>query len=1642
MQKKPFLWTLGILAAITLIIPIITLIIGVFPALFLSNLFNTLFSGNLFSNQTPSSVVYDNGKSIPEDEFEWSVKRKDLNNFTTIYTLKADVQRQVYQGFDRIVRQGPNGQWRSANLDFLTVSTLSQDQGTNSVWQVLASQGITNEIHLRIVAFALIERFLLHIQPDQLQNPDSVSDYVDWNNLIQDEIYVFAPLFPSQLDISKVGGVLPTTENPQGVAVNTGLYELQKLTTGGLGTFRKQFGEQYDWFIFNQLYQESLTVPKFKSESQLYGAFSVFSKQFGAQTKINEIDPYEIFVNPELVLQQLQKTLNTIVADLPLFQVQIRSDYFVRNPQVLQGYQQQDMNTHYGGYDDRNNYKWYINAPWPEFNSGVLDENRDKWQSVDLDYTTKAGFQSKFSSTTELSDSYLRPADYGFFLVKPDGALISADENINGWKMEYTSNDNFDQRRFSYIYKNVSLNWLKNNYAAGEIALQNPYMTFANLAAIQEQLSGTFLETINTKAALNLRAQSDQINSFLEYDYFDNIIESQLPTYRYLDSANRPQALKDWQQTGYSSKRPRNWWDDFVGNGDNGRFDAQMGGQQIFLWGIKGGHNWPQMTINNQKEIITPNDPIANIANGIVLKSDKLFDLPAQSLYVLPPKQTVQMQGGLPYLVRDETWNAQYDLDRDQANSGGFGMTTRAWRYNTGADNWTPEMLTRYNTTTSLYFENFSAPQAMMNVKSRMIENNQSRTQNLIRQNPTIKDNEGIVWKVGNNGDLVPASWQNQVQTRSNSGWMAPATFSRYLNLNLSLNPDWISAGNWDLNKIVNDLWTPLLNDLITNNQAISQSNQFDWKWFTNTQDSSFGLIEATGNQIGRHWNTWKALIVFLSEQFKYISPNGLQVMPEKAASITNTFLDQLKAQASVTTNLKGDLIYQIGANDIANMANGANIRAYNSLWIGQSKTDKFYQDYLNKTTSTNPYNKQENGGRYLTEYYDNSIIQEQTLAILLKGNLASISQWSVGKRDWIRSSYAEELEAFGFSNFLGIGGLNPFGSNSFAIDRFRNPLKEYGDVENPDGFAYVPDQNYYYGLTSNFWANKHTPWDMDDGEWTNNPNFEKFFPSKQKFSQSWTTNNSTAWSDNVKIAQHYNQAAVLKHPNQANAMAAINQIFIGSLKQALGQNKAPVIWRFNQDLTAEQLVPTWNQFWLQNFNGNAIPPLIRIETFSPLQAWLFNLYQNFNQGVIYARGFLLANGSFTYTGQAITKITLQYAMVDPDVPVAGGGQPDEEISHSKRNQLWKMTLNNVDTLKQMWRDVLGLSQTAIEQAGQPTLSDEAGFEVSVQLSVKASQYVGLELSSLLADFKAYMADVEAQGGNTNGVRLTVLSEVQARWLNLWEFYNKIGNQETIRVNEWQSQLQLFNSDIYEQSSALYRPVIYLQNRLWSWFNFLQNSPALVPTMNIQSTNLSNALEYFKQIGADFVKVGQALNEQLVAFDKMVLGTDANGQINTNQVGRLDLYRNIDQYSQMVINLIQNKVVGPPVENNETAIINIQNNLKMIYEYISDGRRQNHFPAFSSTTKALLDLTLSTDFQAKMRSLDANDFTNLSNNIFVLQQLMVQNDFPDLTNDQAQNHTYDLVNLLSQSGFFAAQIEQIKTRYGDFKLRFVIVTPA
>ena len=1221
--SNPYGW--AILAALIVGLLVITLImIFVLPkvAVFNPNYqINAPFQNGQIVQNAASYVNYQQAmQHLEPDQFKWTlVSTEIVNDQTLVFKIPPDVQRPIFNHLDQLALNNSS----IRNLDLITTlqsQTLINDRSFDD----LINQAFPMALPWQkmVLKFAFIERYLM------AQNIPNWATTNLVEKMIEPTMYVFSPFDYRQiLNQAAIGGLLPASNQPFGQVANKGHYQLKQILNQVLDQSQDPLppavfhlsnsNQNYDWIRLNQLVSPMVSFDLVNNNYH-YLSFDQFINHFNDQGQIITMPATGIIKNPLNFFNTLSQIIVNLIPDLPLFQVQIRSDYFLKNEVIEQGFEWPDLDMITSNVDPPGNEgEFDVRSPWGPDGSFNIDNYLkeslgqkgmlEKWSQVNnyqlFFNSTLANLEHRFNNPILISDSILRPADYNFFLTDDQGNLLDPDQHLNGWK-NLTDlsqfNDPLINRRFQYVYKDVSFNWLKANFDPLTMALNQPFNNFTNLASqTASQIKNlfhnpdqtSFINSINLAAAFNLKANSDVINSRQainqdlaiydgggnrwDYDQTNQHLRNStniqpnpdqnyfqfndhyLPKYRYLDHNNQVKFIADssWSASNLAMMDKHSLY--YLSK------NAKMTDQIVQINnGSPNMNNFKNLSqfgfgFKNPNFIELP--PIANVANGLLAK--QLGDLPANRLFILPPKQSVKIINNAPVLYRDETWNQQYDLDRQHANSGGFNMTTQAPMHSSKLIDQQANI--RFNVPTSIYFEqqfihsnakttnwkdlnqvSFQAPKPNEAYFKLWRENNQSKFEQQMLHQPlgyfdssqqSSINQASLIYQI-TNGQIPSATGQ----TRQQWGNILLPQFSRYLNLNLTLSPQLFNfsqnQAQFSLAKLLTNVISPLGQDLIINDQAILQLTNFSdnyQSWFPNSTKFSFIHIDLA--TLNRQLPNFKKLINLINQQWIYQSNEQNQpflkfkIAKNWADLMNNNLATQISDQNHQWQFANQNLLnpqfqYQVFGTQsdfdlllkffpLDWLTNDANIPQVPGQTLWQHVKPNDLQDQFLVQT---PAGNQSAWNRLINQISQNNYLQR----LMLNQNWDEINRGLFGMQapmssnELFNAGFKQRSEArvqfelapaminqfpkFLFSNFLGYGGLNPFSPQGYYLGINSGFLTK--PIPGGDGFSITNVDPWNFG---SIWSAQTFD---QDAIWFTKAN-AKWMPTRKDFLDSWWQN-------------------------------------------------------------------------------------------------------------------------------------------------------------------------------------------------------------------------------------------------------------------------------------------------------------------------------------------------------------------------------------------------------------------------------------------------------------------------------------------------------------------------------------------------------
>lgn len=1273
--SNPYGW--AILAALIVGLLVITLIfIFVLPkvAVFNPNYqINAPFQNGQLVQNAASYVNYQQAmQHLEPDQFKWTlVSTEIVNDQTLVFKIPPDVQRPIFNHLDQLALNNSSHR----NLDLITTlqsQTLINDRSFDD----LINQAFPMALPWQkmVLKFAFIERYLIAQNIPNWANTNLV------DTMIEPTMFVFSPFdYRQVLNQAAIGGLLPSSNQPFGQVANKGHYQLKQILNQVLdqsqnpepaAIFHLDNGNQnYDWIRLNQLVSPMVSFDLVNNNYH-YLSFDQFINHFNDQGQIITMPATGIIKNPLNFFNTLSQIIVNLIPDLPLFQVQIRSDYFLKNEVIEQGFEWPDLDMVTDNVNpiDGNEGEFDIRSPWGPDGSLVTNHSLreslgqkgmlEKWSQVNnyqlFFNSTLTNLQHRFNNPILISDSILRPADYNFFLTDDQGQLLKPDQHLNGWK-NLTDLQQIDDplinRRFQYVYKDVSFNWLKANFDPLTMALNQPFNTFTNLASqTASQIKNlfnnpdqtSFINTINLASAFNLKASGDVIDPYRainqdlviydgggngwDYDkdnqHKRNLTNIQpdpdqnylqfnnrfLPKYRYLDHNDQVKFIADssWSASNLAMMDKHSLYY-LSSKNKNYTVHPNMTKQQVEIEnGNINMQNFRNLTqfgfgFKNPNFIEVP--PIANVANGLLAK--QLGDLPANRLFILPPKQSVKMVNNAPVLYRDEAWNQQYDLDRNHANSGGFNMTTQAPMRSSKL---IPQLANvRFNVPTSIYFEqqfihpdaknvvwsdlaqkSFQAPKPNEAFFKLLRANDQANLEKAMLNQPlgyfnaheqSSINQPALIYQLLNANQSPSATGQ----TRQQLGNILTPQFSRYLNLNLTLSDHLFNFANqqaqFSLAKLLTNVISPLGQDLIINGQQIMQMNSFPTDYenlFPNS--NKFSFIHIDNQALNRQLANFKKLIKLINDQWIYQIGNQAQNQVFLKFKIAKNWADLMETNLAKNLNdnnqqwnfANQNLInHQFQYQNFGTQSDfdlllkffpvdweTANPNLGKTLWQ-KTKPNDLQDQFLAQTPAgnQNTWNRlinQINQNNYLQRLMLNQNWDETNRGLF--GMQAPMSSNALFNGGWfgkvsearvqfeLAPAMINQFPKFLFSNFLGFGGLNPFSPQGYYLGINSGFLTK--SIPGGDGFSITNVDPWNFG---SIWSAQTFD---DDAIWFTKAN-AKWMPTRKDFLDSWWQNpqpfskTTTTFpiNGNLKISPWLDRANPLSNDYQIQTIFIPNQM-------------------------------------------------------------------------------------------------------------------------------------------------------------------------------------------------------------------------------------------------------------------------------------------------------------------------------------------------------------------------------------------------------------------------------------------------------------------------------------------------------------------
>ena len=1607
---------------------------------------NAPFQNDQIVNNANSYVNYQAAMNhIQPDRLQWTlVSTAVVNQATLLFKIPPPVQRQIFNHLDQVALNNQNVR----NLDLVSLLSANQPINNPTTNQALTFDDLINQnfpmatsVQKVVLKFAFIERYLM------AQNiPNwAITNLVE--KMIEPTMYVFSPFDYRQiLNKAAIGGLLPSSSQPFGQVANKGHYQLQTIVanvlknttdpTGAALFTLKNSNQNYDWISLNQMVSPMVSFD-FDQGAYSYLTFDQFINQMDHQGQIITMPATGIINNPLNFFNTLSQLIVTLVPDLPIFQVQIRADYFLKNEVIEQGFEWSDLdaiNQNLGGGDKNADANIDIRSPWGadgSFNVGSLYDSKgqrgllEKWSQVNnyqlFFNTTLANLQHRFNNPISIWDSVLRPADYNFFLTNDQGELLKADQNINGWKNLYQFDQTNDQRinrRFQYVYKDVSFNWLKTNFNPLTMALNQPLNNFTNLASqtindlksyFQNVNPDSFINSINLAAAFDLKATNDiidprqaisqpipfynekspGISNQDQWNRFQSKLDDQalsfneryLPKYRYLDDRNQPNYLSDssWSATNLAMI-------------DRHTLDYLTKGKMTTN-SYKWSDDFNENTIKNlnfkfKNDFELQLNPIANVANGLMAK--QLGDLPANRLFVLPPKQSVKLINNEPYLYRDEDWNQQYDLDRQhQVNSGGWNMTTQAPMLSSTL---IPQRSNiRFNIPTGIYFEQqFIHPdqnqidwnkiiqrvlpgananqvyyQSLYNDKNGDIYSNNNRTKALLKAGPlqifnpneqTTISQAARIFKASSTTDQPVAT----AITRQQLGNIMMPQFSRYLNLNLTLSPQLFNFKNnqaqFSLAKLLINVVSPLIQDLIINSNQFLKLDRLPndlTNLFAISNQFAFTIIDPA--QLNTHLDTFKKIINLVKSHWIYqnLDQSNFEKIAFKIAQNWKDVINHNLALKLADNHQSWTL----------NKANWLTTQRFNQFGI-QTDFDqllRFYPLHWRKNPSESNQDNQSlyqiiNGGdansvrsQFLKQtpaanlsdwnrllnnisqniYLERLMLNQQwdELNRGLFGMSAPLTGYRLNINSLPNVSIGDPFVEYGpaminqfpkylFSNFVGIGGLNPFGSQAYYLGLNSNFLgisdagwdsNIFNDIDiittvDPWNFGSIwskqtfDDDALWISKNNAKWA--PTRKDFIDSWWATSQPFSKAttsFPLQDLKVNPWlnevnpfSANSSPYQIQIINISPQMSAKTNFYQTNQGDRVFAnpwSDLTNLGSLDPLFNLNATALITSEIQRLNDPNL---WAGDW-------------QLNTFSPQQAWLTNVLQGWDAKVLLSRGFITSAASFDWDHQSISNLKMTQAMLFSQ-PSASNQPYDLQLNYDQ-SQLWLQQLllalqNVLQVSPQILNDPQQFSGLAIFEND---FNNRPFSPIPAKPALVANNqpFVDLDFNQVAIDLNNYWSLLVGNDQNDpqypnriNGVALNVVSELSYRLIELNKLWADLNSQKEINLTTIFKQLDLggisLQNDLIKTKSTLlnvqqtdlaYQPLIYLKNRIINWLYYLNQMP-FANSVSLQTMIENNfnhhAFIYRDQISNAFKNLNQLYQNLIFANYDQILNNEQN----------------------------------------------------------------------------------------------------------------------------------------------------------------------
>lgn len=1599
---------------------------------------------------------------LQPDRLQWTlVTTAVINDQTMVFKIPPDVQRTIFNHLDQLALN----QGTVRNIDLVSLATSNQKINNQSLDDLIDRFFVAALAHQKIIIkFAFIERYLM---------AQSIPNWATTNRIeqmIEPTMFVFSPFASSQIfKQSAIGGILPSSSQPVGVVANKGHYQLKQIIATVLENSQVPTGaalfqlnhanNNYDWIMLNQLTSPMLGFDIATSKTR-YLSFDQFINQADHRGTIITMPPTGIFQSPLDFFNTLATTLITLIPDLPIFQVQIRADAFIKNEIIEQGFEWPDLFS-IGDNLATKDIILDVRAPWGNDGAFVMDNlesshgqagTLEKWSQVNnyqlFFNATVKNFNHRFNNTIPLSDSLLRPADYNFFLTDDQGQLISPDQNLNGWKNLTTIdqlNDPLVNRRFQYVYKDVSLNWLKQNFDPLVMALNQPLTTFNDLASqsrsqIQSYFDqvrpDAFINSINLGASFNLKANHDVISAQnainqdipiydIDWPGVDNqhhrnntqldndplsFNDRFLPKYRYLDAQGQIQyisdsswsaanlAMSDRHTISYLSKRAK--MTNIATNPDSAN-----------------ALNLKALDIGYKNRFQFELEPIANVANGIISKQD-LADLPANRLFVLPPKQSVKyMNNNIPVIYRDEAWNQNYDLDRNHANSGGWNMTTQAPMISTKAFNQRANV--RFNIPTGLYFNQqylhpdhqqinwndvvqrtISEPKANQAYwKAQRADNGdhafininnllkKAALKNFNNQEQTTSQSDVYIYKAAIDQSEPTLSGQS----RNQFGSTLLPQFNRFLNLNLTLSDQLFTFKNnqayFSLAKLLTNVVNPLVQDLIINNQSFHKIDHVSPSAINKLFPNSFqrAFVNIDHQRLNQLLPTFKKLLTQLEKQWIYLNQDQTD-FNQLAYKIANNWSDvillnlvpRLGDQFQAPLALNKVLLIDpqkhfspFGIQSDFDQLLKFNRHTYNDFY--QPLDPNSIQDrFLNEI----PAGDQTTWDRLLNNINQNNYLQRLMLNQAwdemhrsLFGTSAPLSATFL-KEYGFNTSEGNAVNVWGpglvnqypkflFSNFVGTGGLNPFGYQGYYFGINSNFLTTAGaGAENLfTQYSMVTRDPWFFGSI----------WSPDtlkrDALWLTSNN-AKWMPTRKEFIDSWWNNDpgfdekTTSFSQTDLVLNPWLNRANPLDPTIPYLIQVINipnqmQPSTNFYQTNRGQAIFSPIWAPFKNLSSlDQFLINGTTTITTQIQRLTKPNLYQgdwqLNTYSPQQAWLYNLLLGWNAKVITNRGFIVTDASFDWDHHQITNFQIQQAILFQSPPAIN--QSFDLDANQNLSQQW------IDQLFLAWKDLLKIDpgqlpdKTVLNQdALTPTIPN---YDAKPVLSATNDQIIKLDYQALALDLNKYWNDLVGSTptdpnyqNRFNGNALSVVSELIYRLLELNKLWADLNHEQTLDLNLAFNKLKLTNKSLVNdlitnlatlddllKTDVAYKPLIFLKNRIINWLYYLEQMPfANQSSLSQMVANnfVHHALTFRNQINQAFININQ-LYEALIFknFDQIF-----GDQTNTIEVDPNTFVTLISQQITLLANQFAASHNQPPTTVNPTLVSPIQTTIVAISRF-------------------------------------------------------------------------------------------------------------